>query len=349
MAKELTPAEDVFPAESLKTSTVGKEVNSHSEPKGKGLRGSIDENESSDMDVLSDERRNIKLDYKYIPEADELPYHDKVSTGYPEEPETKGDINTFAEDLTPYSVEKVGGDINTFAEDLTPYSVEEVGGVLVEEVHAVFSEEADGNNFQLMQVSSEMQRMLNLVNSERRSRGRSQLCFNSKLNAAAQAHNNDMASNNYFSHTSRDGTRASTRISRKGYSWRAYGENIAINSSIDSAHRSLMNSQGHRDNILKSSFKHMGIGVSRYTSGRWNGQLVVTQVFGNSNSESCSGGSGGSGGCADSPRGWFDSDGSDFHCGWYARGDNCQRYGSGFRNFGKTAKEACCACGGGSD
>ena len=64
MAKELTPTEDVFPAESLKTSTVGKEVNSHSEPKGKGLRGSIDENESSDMDVLSDERRKIKLDYK---------------------------------------------------------------------------------------------------------------------------------------------------------------------------------------------------------------------------------------------------------------------------------------------
>jgi len=329
MAKELTPAEDVFPAESLKTSTVGKEVNSHSQPKGKGLRGSIDEIESSGMDIHANDRRKAELDYEYIPEADELPYYDKILPGYPEEPETKVDTNAFAEDLT-------------------PYSVEEVGGVLVEEVHAFFSEEEDGNDLQLMQVSSQMQRMLDLVNSERRSRGRSQLCFNSKLNAVAQDHSNDMASNNYFSHTGRDGSNPGTRVSRKGYSWRAYGENIAINSSIDSAHRSLMNSQGHRENILSSRYKHMGIGVSRYTSGRWNGQLVVTQVFGNSNSESCSGGSGGSGGCADSPQGWHDSDGSDFHCGWYAQGNNCQRYGSGYRKFGKTANEACCACGGGS-
>lgn len=221
--------------------------------------------------------------------------------------------------------------INTSEEDfdLSPSSVEEV----------------DGTEYQLMQVSSQVQRMLDLVNRERRSRGRPQLCLNSKLNAAAQAHSNDMASKNYFSHTGADGSEFWMRIQRKGYSNAATAENIAINSSIDRAHTSLMNSQGHRTNILNSRYKHVGIGVSKYTSGRWRGSYVITQVFGDSNTEGCTGGGGG-GRCSNSPRGWYDSDGPSYDCAWYAQGNNCQRYGSGYRNFGRTANEACCACGG---
>ena len=43
----------------------------------------------------------------------------------------------------------------------------------------------------------------------------------------------------------------------------------------------------------------------------------------------------------------YDSDGSEYDCEWYSQGSNCEMYGDFFENFGKTANEACCACGGG--
>jgi Subtilisin-like serine proteases len=53
--------------------------------------------------------------------------------------------------------------------------------------------------------------------------------------------------------------------------------------------------------------------------------------------------------CFDSPAGWFDSDGETYNCQWYSRFGRCRLYGSRFENpdNGKTANEACCACGGG--
>ena len=43
----------------------------------------------------------------------------------------------------------------------------------------------------------------------------------------------------------------------------------------------------------------------------------------------------------------YDSDGATYNCDWYSQGSNCEVYGDSFENFGKTANEACCACGGG--
>ena len=43
-----------------------------------------------------------------------------------------------------------------------------------------------------------------------------------------------------------------------------------------------------------------------------------------------------------------DSDGPVYNCEWYSSGNNCLSYGDGFTNFGMTANEACCACGGGT-
>ena len=45
------------------------------------------------------------------------------------------------------------------------------------------------------------QEMLSAVNAERARNGRPPLCLNAKLNAAAQAHSNDMANNNFLGHT----------------------------------------------------------------------------------------------------------------------------------------------------
>ena len=51
--------------------------------------------------------------------------------------------------------------------------------------------------------------------------------------------------------------------------------------------------------------------------------------------------------CEDSPIGWYDSDGPDYDCNYYAQGDNCAMYGNQYENMGKTANQACCVCGGG--
>ena len=52
--------------------------------------------------------------------------------------------------------------------------------------------------------------------------------------------------------------------------------------------------------------------------------------------------------CEDSPVGWYDI--FRRNCHWYEEdASNCEVYGSQYKNFGKTAMSACCACGGGSE
>jgi len=51
--------------------------------------------------------------------------------------------------------------------------------------------------------------------------------------------------------------------------------------------------------------------------------------------------------CSDSPSEWYDEDGEEYNCGWYSNLGRCDLYGDRFANFGKTAKQACCDCGGG--
>ena len=49
--------------------------------------------------------------------------------------------------------------------------------------------------------------------------------------------------------------------------------------------------------------------------------------------------------CIDSPIDWHDADGPQYDCTWYANGSNCQYHGNSYANMGKTANQACCACG----
>jgi len=52
--------------------------------------------------------------------------------------------------------------------------------------------------------------------------------------------------------------------------------------------------------------------------------------------------------CVDAPPGWYDVDGIDFNCGWYAVENRCQQYGDDYARKGTVANKACCVCGGGS-
>ncbi|WP_043932069.1 CAP-associated domain-containing protein [Bacillus sp. EB01] len=79
----------------------------------------------------------------------------------------------------------------------------------------------------------------------------------------ARKHSADMAKNNYFSHTNLNGESPFDRMEEDNLRFMLAGENLAYGqfSSIF-AHEGLMNSKGHRDNILKSQYEYLGVGVA---------------------------------------------------------------------------------------
>ncbi|MFF4401071.1 CAP domain-containing protein [Streptomyces sp. NPDC001480] len=110
-------------------------------------------------------------------------------------------------------------------------------------------------------------RVIQLVNVERAKAGCSALTSNATLAKAAQAHSADMAAHQNMSHTGSDGSSPGDRITRAGYSWSAYGENVAYGySTPEQVMAGWMSSPGHRANILNCSFKEIGVGLAQPNS-----------------------------------------------------------------------------------
>lgn len=98
------------------------------------------------------------------------------------------------------------------------------------------------------------------INAERASRGLSPLGGSVMLNAAAQAHADEMAKNNIFSHTGSTGTTPSDRAKAQGYSFCFIAENIAKGQPDEQqVFAAWMDSAGHRKNILSRSATQFGI------------------------------------------------------------------------------------------
>ncbi|MFE1875441.1 CAP domain-containing protein [Streptomyces sp. NPDC059496] len=113
-------------------------------------------------------------------------------------------------------------------------------------------------------ASGDIAQVLALVNQERAAAGCQAVSLNAKLTKAAQDHSADMASHSNMSHTGSDGSDPGARITRAGYAWSTYGENVAYGySTPEKVMEGWMNSQGHRENILNCSFKEIGIGLAQ--------------------------------------------------------------------------------------
>ncbi|OKK15990.1 hypothetical protein AMK16_24910 [Streptomyces sp. CB00455] len=105
--------------------------------------------------------------------------------------------------------------------------------------------------------------VLALVNQERAAVGCPALTVNAKLTKAAQDHSADMAAHGNMSHVGSDGSDPGGRITRAGYAWRTYGENVAYGySTAAKVMEGWMNSPGHKRNILDCSYKEIGIGLA---------------------------------------------------------------------------------------
>lgn len=104
-------------------------------------------------------------------------------------------------------------------------------------------------------------KMLDLVNKERANRGLKTLTMNYNLQKVARAHSKDMFENGYFAHENLKGESPFDRMSKAGIKFLVAGENLALAPNVDLAHEGLMNSPGHKANILNGDFGRVGIGV----------------------------------------------------------------------------------------
>ena len=87
--------------------------------------------------------------------------------------------------------------------------------------------------------------------------------WSDNLAMAAYLHSEDMVLNDFFSHTGSDGSSAGTRISRQGYPWRTYGENIAVGyPSVSSVIQGWLGSEGHCRNMMNPAFTEIGAGYA---------------------------------------------------------------------------------------
>ncbi|GGX05169.1 hypothetical protein GCM10010297_28440 [Streptomyces malachitofuscus] len=114
------------------------------------------------------------------------------------------------------------------------------------------------------QASGAVARVVELVNAERGKAGCSPVKVNATLTEAAQNHSEDMAASGTMSHTGSDGSSPGDRITRAGYSWSTYGENVAYGySTPEQVMQGWMTSPGHKANILNCAFKEIGVGLAQ--------------------------------------------------------------------------------------
>ncbi|WP_405534160.1 CAP domain-containing protein [Streptomyces sp. NBC_00075] len=116
-----------------------------------------------------------------------------------------------------------------------------------------------------------------LTNRERARAGLPPLATDALLTRAAQAHSTDMVVRQFYSHTGPDGSQPWDRAAAAGSTRRTIGENIACGQrSPAEVVDGWMNSPGHRANILKREFTHIGIGFA----GGGKAGTYWTQLFG---------------------------------------------------------------------
>lgn len=131
--------------------------------------------------------------------------------------------------------------------------------------------------YPLTGLSAEEEQMIQLVNQARAQAGLQALIVDSALTQTARLKSQDMVNLNYFAHQSPTYGSPFDMMSQFGITFQSAGENIACNQTVDAAHQALMNSQGHRDNILNVSFTHIGIGI---VNGGQCGQMYTQQFVG---------------------------------------------------------------------
>ncbi|MCC5947263.1 MAG: hypothetical protein JJT89_02300 [Nitriliruptoraceae bacterium] len=106
-----------------------------------------------------------------------------------------------------------------------------------------------------------------MTNGERTSRDRAALARRKALDQVARKHAHTMCSRSNLHHN--------PKLGQQVTNWRRVGENVGRGTSPTQIHRALMNSKGHRANILHREYREIGLGAVRDRNGR----LWIVEVF----------------------------------------------------------------------
>ena len=194
--------------------------------------------------VLGDSKLNVN---EALGEPEELIHYEKFGFQI----ESEGE----------YDVYKLDGSYATIFYDL--HEGERVTAIqLIDENLEMIKHELYSSSSDALREGFEYQ-LFDLINATRIKHGQSILEWEDQVREPARAHSTDMADNHFFSHTNLQNQTLSDRLNEAGISFTLAGENLAYGqfSSIF-AHLGLMNSAGHRENILQPGFTKLGVGVA---------------------------------------------------------------------------------------
>ncbi|HWR31052.1 MAG TPA: CAP domain-containing protein [Negativicutes bacterium] len=126
-------------------------------------------------------------------------------------------------------------------------------------------------------LSSIEQKAVLLLNEDRKNAGLEPLQVNLKLSKLAADYAKDMNTRKFFAHIDPDGKDPFDRMAAIGIDFPNAGENIALSPDVETAHKMLMDSPLHRENILNPKFTEIGIGVRSDSRG---GVYLVQEFIG---------------------------------------------------------------------
>jgi uncharacterized protein YkwD len=97
------------------------------------------------------------------------------------------------------------------------------------------------------------------------------LTWNVKLASAAAMHSNDMAKNNFLSHTGSNGSTLAARYATAGYTWTMIGENVASGyTTPEAVMQGWLASAGHCANIMNPQFTEIGVACAQGSAAAGN-------------------------------------------------------------------------------
>jgi len=145
--------------------------------------------------------------------------------------------------------------------------------VMAAHVPASAAQETAGGKLELFQMEEQL---FSLVNIERRVQELKELTLDPGLSEAARRHSEKMAAEKNLSNEFPGYDPLDARLSTAGLYFNAAGDNIAFSRSyvVRFVHQALVESPGHRQNMLNARFTHIGIGVVQVEDGYY-----ITQVF----------------------------------------------------------------------
>ena len=124
-------------------------------------------------------------------------------------------------------------------------------------------------------VTAAEQTLYQLLNQDRARYGLNGLILDEELCRIARIKSQDMVDNRYFAHLSPTYGNVRSMLTSFGVKYLSAGENIARSRSVYHSNAAFLSSEGHRRNMLSSTYTHVGIGVVTDA----NGFVTVTEIF----------------------------------------------------------------------